>query len=482
MLVPMPSVIKLDVSPVRPNKQAGGASELRAHGLSIALHDEWHAVGATLELLVWRAGRWTTIDAAKGGRALFTTPGGSISDHVEQCVVAGETLLAVTRAGAVVRFDGKGWARLASGPKGFGNRSGFRACFDPSARRMVIWGGGFDSIDPVDSDETFFFADGAWSTPGRASPPPPDLEEGAFLMFFDHSSGRVVRLGRRAVGVLEDDRWRTLEPAAYAGVAGPVAFAASDARSRQTLVIRGRKVHRFGLEACEQVAELEPLCDRSGMAYARVYLPERRELHFQDCRVAGTRGSIALGPVFDRAAGIASASPAVAPSAEPGASAGTSSPRAKSGARHAPPKVKPPVPAVLGAKVRATLTPFFSSLCTLELPRNLGGACNAYVFDWAGLRERYRQSVSEFLIGLKLEHSVPFAVRVRFGGLQEMRESYGGSRSRWTLGHYLNVAHDGVLAQGEKGGLYLLDEGSLRAIAPSLVKVKLKKGVLPEDD
>jgi hypothetical protein len=32
------------------------------------------------------------------------------------------------------------------------------------------------------------------------------------------------------------------------------------------------------------------------------------------------------------------------------------------------------------------------------------------------------------------------------------------------------------------GRLCLLDEGSVRALAPSLVKLKLKKGVLPEDD
>lgn len=482
--MPMPTLAQLVVTPVKPNKQAGGKSDLKAHGRFVALHDEWHAVGRELQLLVWRAGRWATIDAAKSGRALFTTPGGSISEQVEQCVVVGEAIIAVTGTGAVVRFDGKGWTKLASGPKGFGNRRGFLACFDPSAGRTVIWGSGLDDIAPDEvSNETYFFADGKWSTPRQVSPPPPDLDEADFLMVFDHSCGRVVRLGARAVGVLDGDRWRTVVPAAYAGVMGRMSFVASDAKSGQTLVISGRKVHRFGLEACEQVAELEPLVNRRlGMAYELVYLPQRRELHFQDSQVAGTRGLVALGPVFDRTAGITSATPAAAPSPVPGASAGKSAPMPKPAARRGAHKVRPPEPAALDAKARALLKPFFSSLCTLELPRNLGGACNAYVFDWTGFRERNRQELSEFLSGLDLEQSVPFAVRVRAGGLQEMRESYDGSRSSWTLGHYLNVQHDGVLVQGEKGRLCLLDEGSVRAIAPSLVKLKLKKGVLPEDD
>ncbi len=440
----MSELLKLKASPVRPNRQKAGASEVRDGALSAAFRNEWFAVDDWLHTLVWRDGKWVVLVQAPAGRATLQK-----DDHVEACVATPEALLALTAGGVLLRLDERGWQEVSRAPEGFAPRSGFLACFDPVMERIVVWGKNLDAYVPEPiPDETYFIHGGKWSSPSGQASRLAMIEAQRFRMIFDYGSDKVVRLGKKSVGVLEGDAWQEVMPEGYSGLVQPGGFLASDPQSRQTLIYNFKQIHRFSLAGCAPVAQIDKLVSPSGLVPNWVYMPDRRELHLQDAKDGRRRLMVDLAPAFELVAGR---DVSVGPAEKP---------------------TRPPKATKLDKDARAKLAGFFAKLCTLEVAEQLG-ACSAYVFDWAKLPKGERDDCLVMLGGVNLADEVPFAVLVRDGGLGEMREDFGGSPSRWKLSHYLGVQNDGVLAVGSQGELVHYDEGSRRTLARTLAPLRL---------
>ena len=240
----------------------------------------WRMMGNFyLTLLEWHDEGWTELLDKRAQRDLWD---GGNTDDGAVCLIGLVDCDGVTHAvsneGHVFAWDGSKWEPKHPADDAMKRRMWASMCWDPKAKRIVVWGG---RVKGRKNNDLLFFENGAWRLSKQKSPKPSGYSrkknetEIEHQLYWDTKLEHVVRVGWDELAVLRDEKWEPHTPREMATHnAERWRGLAHDPKSGTTLVIDLQEgtIASITTDACARVAtfELPELVrpDHVGEAYA----------------------------------------------------------------------------------------------------------------------------------------------------------------------------------------------------------------------
>lgn len=225
----------------------------------------WRQMGNFyLTLLEWSDDGWTELLDKRAQQGLWD--GGNTNDGAV-CLVGlvdcdGVTHV-VSNEGHVFRWEGSKWEELHGEHNAMKRRMSASVCWDPNARRIVVWGG---RVKGRKNNDLLFFEEGTWRVSRKKSPKPSGYSrkknetEIEHQLYWDAKLECVVRVGWDELAVLRDEKWEPHTPRDMAKHnAEQRRGLAHDPKSGTTLVIDFEKktIASLTSEACVPVGTYE---------------------------------------------------------------------------------------------------------------------------------------------------------------------------------------------------------------------------------